>query len=68
MIDDQVDAEELADSRRQRQAAAKAAENDTPVAPENKSPVMENTVGGAPRQWMRSARKWLGARSGLVRP
>lgn len=68
MIDDQVDAEELAESRRQRQTAAKAAENDTPVAPENKSPVMEATVGGAPRHWMRSARKWLGARSGLARP
>ena len=36
MIDDQVNAEELAESRKQREAAENATDDGVPVAPENK--------------------------------
>ncbi len=68
MIDDQVNAEELAESRRQREAAANATDDGMPVAAENEKQVAEATQYKAPKQWVRHARKWLGAGSGFMRP
>ena len=68
MIDDQVNAEELAESRRQREAAANATDDGMPAAPENEKGVVEETQYRAPKQWVRHARKWLGAGSGFMRP
>jgi len=67
MIDDQVDAEELAESRRQRDAAANATDDGMRPAPENEKRVVEGTQYGAPKRWVRHARKWLGAGSGFMR-
>ncbi|WP_341312679.1 hypothetical protein WN982_14600 [Paraburkholderia sp. IMGN_8] len=68
MIDDQVNAEELAESRRKREAAANATDDGMPAAPENEKPIVEETQNRAPKQWVRHARKWLGAGSGFMRP
>jgi hypothetical protein len=68
MIDDQVNAEELEESRRQREAAENATDDGMPVAPENKERVVEGIQYRAPKQWVRHARKWLGAGSGFMRP
>ena len=68
MIDDQVNAEELAENRRQREAAANATDDGMPVAPENEKLIVEGTQYRAPKQWVRHARKWLGAGSGFMRP
>jgi hypothetical protein len=68
MIDDQVNAEELAESRKQREAAANATDDGMPVAPENKKPVVEEPQSGTRMHWVRQARKWLGAGSGFMRP
>ncbi|MFM0478571.1 hypothetical protein [Paraburkholderia strydomiana] len=68
MIDDQVNAEELAESRRQREAAANATDDGMPVAPEGKKRVVDGTAYRGPKQWVRHARKLLGAGSGFMRP
>ena len=70
MIDDQVNAEELAESRKQREAAANATDDGMPVAPENENGkrVVKATQYRAPKQWVRHTRKWLGAGSGFMRP
>jgi hypothetical protein len=68
MIDDQVNAEELAESKRQREAAANATDDGMPVGPENEKRVVEATQCRAPKQWVRHARKWLGAGSSFMRP
>ncbi|CAE6764655.1 hypothetical protein [Paraburkholderia haematera] len=68
MIDDQVNAEELAESRRQREAAANATDDGMPVAPENEKRVAEGIQYRGPKQWVRHARKLLGAGSGFMRP
>ncbi|MFM0197869.1 hypothetical protein [Paraburkholderia strydomiana] len=68
MIDDQVNAEELAESRKQREAAANATDDGMPVAPEDEGRVVDKTQYRRPKQWVRHARKLLGAGSGFVRP
>jgi len=68
MIDDQVNAEELAESRRQREAAANATDDGMPVAPESGKRVVEGIQHRSPKQWVRHARKLLGAGSGFMRP
>lgn len=60
MIDDQVNLEELAESRRQRDAAANAVDDGTRVEPANEGQT-ERSQSGVPKQWIRYARKWLDA-------
>jgi hypothetical protein len=62
MIDDQVDVEELAESRKQREAAATATDDGMRVAPEDEKRV-EETQDSAPKRWVRHAGKWLGVGS-----
>jgi hypothetical protein len=59
MIDDQVNTEELAESRRQREAAENATDDGMPVAPENKARDVQGIHYRTPKQWVRHARKWL---------
>jgi hypothetical protein len=66
MIDDQVNAEELAESRRQRDIAP-SAKDGLSVAPIQK-PAAEGSQYRAPKQWIRDARKWLDAASTFRRP
>jgi hypothetical protein len=61
MIDNQVNTEELAESRRQREAAENATDDGTPVAPENEARDVEEIQYKTPKQWVRHARKWLGS-------
>jgi hypothetical protein len=68
VIDDQVNAEELAERKRQKEAAANATDDGMPVAPENEKRVVAGTQFSSPKQWIRHARKWLGAGSGFMRP
>lgn len=68
MFDDQVNADELAESKRQREAAANATDDGMPVAPEDEKRVVEGTQYRGPKQWVRHARKLLGAGSGFMRP
>ncbi|CAN7623902.1 hypothetical protein LJR230_004557 [Trinickia sp. LjRoot230] len=69
MNDDQVNAEELAESRRQREAAANATDDGMPTVEGGRE---RNAAEGirqrTPKQWVRHARKWLGAGSGFMRP
>jgi hypothetical protein len=64
MIDDQVNLEELEESKKRRapQEAAAAAEADAPTIPA--TPVL--VAHKAPKQWIREARKWLGAGGRIV--
>ncbi|MGC2961615.1 hypothetical protein ACPUET_16710 [Paraburkholderia graminis] len=68
MIDDQVNAEELAESRKQREAAANATDDGMPVGPEDEKRVVDGTQYRGPKQWIRHARKLLGAGDGFMRP
>jgi hypothetical protein len=61
MIDDQVNVEELAESRRQREAAENATDDGMAVAPENKARDVGEIQYQTPKQWVRHARKWLGS-------
>ena len=56
MIDDQVNLEELEESRKRRTAQETTAEGSTPGTPEG--PV--HTPYRKPKQWISEARKWLG--------
>jgi hypothetical protein len=67
MIDDHVNAEELAERRRQREAAESATDDGMPVAPEVKERDVEGIQYRTPKQWVRHARKWPGAGSGFMR-
>ncbi|MFM0136034.1 hypothetical protein [Caballeronia grimmiae] len=68
MIDDQVNAEELAESRKQRDAAADATDDGMPLAPEEEKRVADGSQCRGPKQWVRQARKLLGAGSSFMRP
>lgn len=61
MIDDQVNAEELAESRGQREAAENATDDGMPVAPEHDARDVGQIQYKTPKQWIRHARKWLGS-------
>lgn len=67
MTDDQVNAEELTESRRLRKAAENATDDGMQVGPEDKERDAEGNQYGSQKQWVRLARKWLGARSGFMR-
>ena len=64
MINDHVNAEELAESREQRKAAENATDDGMPVAPEHKARDVGEIQYRTPKQWVRHARKWLGAERG----
>jgi hypothetical protein len=68
MIDDQVDTEELAESRRQREAASKATNDGAPAAPENEKPIIAGTQDGPPKLWVRYTKKWFGTGIGFMHP
>jgi hypothetical protein len=68
MHDDQVDTEELAESRRQREAEPKATDDVKPLAPGNEKPIAEGAQRQEPKKWIRYARKWFGTGSGFMRP
>lgn len=67
MNDDQVNAEELAESRRRREALQRAADDGMPVAAEIEERDAVEIPYRKPKQWIRHARKWLGAGSGSMR-
>lgn len=56
MIDAQVNAEELAESRRQRDATANAADYGMPVTPASESRAAEGSQYREPKQWIRYAK------------
>jgi hypothetical protein len=64
MDDDQVNAEELAESKRRREAMQRATDDGMPVAAEIEA--REEIPYIKPKQWIRHARKWLGAGSGSM--
>jgi hypothetical protein len=53
MNDDQVNAEELEQSRRRREAAENATDDGMPVVPEDKERDAEETQSITPKQWVR---------------
>ncbi|WP_167528668.1 hypothetical protein [Paraburkholderia azotifigens] len=57
MIDDQVNAEELAESRRQREAAENATDDGMPVAPEHNARDVGQIQYKTPKQWIRYSKK-----------
>ena len=59
VIDDQVNAEELAESRRLREAAENATDDGMRVGPEDKERDAEGNKYGSQKQWIRLARKRL---------
>ncbi len=61
MIDDQVSEEEIAESRRQRQAAQNATDDGMPAAPEKSAAPVVQMQYRTPKHWVKHARKWLGA-------
>jgi len=61
MIDDQVNPEELAESRTRREAADNATDDGMPMAPEHIESDVGQTEYKTPKQWIRHARKWLGS-------
>ncbi|NPT61419.1 hypothetical protein [Paraburkholderia elongata] len=60
MIDDQVNAEELAESKKQREAAETATDDGMPVVPEGKAGDVKVIQYRTPKQWMKYAMKWPG--------
>ncbi|WP_240057222.1 hypothetical protein [Paraburkholderia azotifigens] len=67
MNDDQVNAEELAESKRRREAMQRATDDGMPVAAEFEERDAVEIPYRKPKQWIRHARKWLGAGSGSMR-
>ncbi|WP_460910800.1 hypothetical protein [Paraburkholderia jirisanensis] len=67
MNDDQVNAEELAESKRRREAMQRAADDGMPVAAEIEERDAVEISYRKPKQWIRHARKWLGAGGGSMR-
>jgi hypothetical protein len=61
MIGDQVNAEELAENRRQREAAENATDDGMPVAPEHDAGDVGQIQYKTPKQRLRHARKGLGS-------
>lgn len=61
-IDDQVNLEELEESKRWRALQETRAEGDMPVVP----PVSVRLPQRAPKQWIREARKWLRASGRII--
>lgn len=59
MIDDQVNADELAESRKQREAAEAASEDGMPAAPDMRAKDVDVSEDGSPKRWVKHARKWF---------
>ncbi|MEA3085476.1 MAG: hypothetical protein QOC89_3173 [Paraburkholderia sp.] len=72
MDDDQVNLEEIADSKRRREAARLAEiDNSTahavPIAPTSIAPQpVQPGDQAAPKQWVKHVTKWLGAKSTMM--
>ena len=66
MNDDQINAEELAESKRRREAMQNATDDGMPVAAEIEEREAAEIRYRKPKQRIRHARKWLGAGSGLM--
>jgi hypothetical protein len=66
VIDDQVNANELAESKRQREAAENAKNDGIPVAPENHARDVGKIRYETPKRWVRHARKWLNSACGFM--
>jgi hypothetical protein len=60
MIDDQVNAEELAESRQRRKSAENATDDGMPMPSEDNA--------SKPMKWVRYATKWFGAGSRFAGP
>jgi hypothetical protein len=60
MIDERMNAEEGAESRKLREAAENATDDGMPVAPESKAGDVDGVQDIAPKRWVKSARKWSG--------
>ncbi|NPT58398.1 hypothetical protein [Paraburkholderia elongata] len=65
MDDDQVNLEEIADSKRRREAA-RVAGSDKAATPTANEPQRGQGSEAAPKQWVKHVTKWLGARSTLM--
>jgi len=65
MDDDQVNLEEIADSKRRREAA-RLAESDKAAAPTANELQQGQGNEAAPKQWVKHVTKWLGAKSTLM--
>ena len=59
MIDDQVNAEELEESKRQREAAENATDDGMPVSRESKTIDVGRMLYRIPRKLVGNAKKWL---------
>jgi hypothetical protein len=66
MIDDQVNLEELEEMKRQRQAVQEATDDGMPVAPGEDAKARAEMRYRRPKQWVKYARKWIGARGYTV--
>ncbi|SOE73874.1 hypothetical protein SAMN05446635_5032 [Burkholderia sp. OK233] len=65
MDDDQVNLEEIADSKRRREAA-RLAESEKTAAPTANEPQQGQGNETAPKQWVKHVTKWLGAKRTLM--
>jgi hypothetical protein len=66
MDDDQVNLEEIADSKRRREAA-RLAETDESAAQAAHAPQpVQSGNEAAPKQWVKHVTKWLGAKSTVM--
>lgn len=65
MDDDQVNLEEIADSKRRREAA-RVAESEKTAASTASEPQKAHGNEAAPKQWVKHVTKWLGAKRTLM--
>jgi hypothetical protein len=65
MDDDQVNLEEIADSKRRREAA-RLAESEETATPTANEPQQGQGNEAAPKQWVKHVTKWLGAKRTLM--
>jgi hypothetical protein len=68
MIDKEVNAEELAESRRNRQAVGNAKGDGTPVSDDNDKRLPAIQKGDSVRTWFGHIRQWFAAQSSSMRP
>ncbi|SAK90713.1 hypothetical protein AWB81_04844 [Caballeronia arationis] len=68
MIDDQVNAEELAESRQRRKSAENATDDGMPMPSEDNAQDAEVDGSSKPMKWVRYATKWFGAGSRFAGP
>ncbi|MDR5809823.1 hypothetical protein [Caballeronia sp. LZ019] len=68
MIDEQVDAEELVESRRNRQAAANANDDGMALSGDGDKRLAATKQGGPFRKWLGHIRQWLATQTSSMRP